>query len=100
MAGSAKYRKNQRLERFMASALSAEGQHLIDSLESHLLAVKAAVVNSEPQLVALAKTAWDDVLAALKPVEAKLRAAGAAQAPVAAGTGSSVKGNPFAGKVG
>jgi hypothetical protein len=68
----------------MPSKISAEGQHLIDSLEAHLVAVKAAVSNGGDALLEHAEDAWNDVLAALEPVEAKLRAAAASQAEVTA----------------
>lgn len=63
----------------MPSKISAEGQHLIDSLEAHLKAVKAAVHGGSDAMTEHAKEAWEDVQDAMADVEAKFRAAGADQ---------------------
>jgi hypothetical protein len=75
------------------AGISAEAQHLLNSLEAHFAAVKAAVANGSDKLLAHVEDAWDDVLAAIKGVEfsdgTKATAAGSAAGELTSGAASS-----------
>lgn len=81
--------------------LSAEAQHVVDSLEAHLVAVKAAADGSAPQLAAHAKQFGEDALAALEAFGATIRGAvDAGVADVEAAAKSAFSGKTFGGPTG
>lgn len=53
-------------------SLSAEAQHLIDSLEAHFSAVRKAVADGETALIEHVERAWDDAVEALDAFRTKL----------------------------
>jgi hypothetical protein len=75
------------------AGISAEAQHLLNSLEAHFAAVKAAVANGSDKLLAHVESAWADVLGAIEGVEfsdgTKTTAAGAAAGELTSGAASS-----------
>jgi hypothetical protein len=79
-----------------SQALSAEAQHVIDSLEAHLGAIVKAAQNQSPALVAVAAEFGDEALAKLEAwglsLRGKLQSLEAAS-PAAAALASEVAGN-------
>jgi hypothetical protein len=87
-------------ERVMAAAnvgISAEAQHVLNSLEAHLAAVKAAAASGGERVIQAAEDAWEDVMASLKAWGVEFSGSSAAGAPPAS-AGSSAAAAAPAGK--